>query len=50
MTELKIWLRYAPRRVQCLRCGIRTEEVPWALPSSRFTRDFEELVAYMAVA
>lgn len=49
LADLKIWLRYAPRRVHCRRCGIRTEEVPWARASSRFTKDFEELVAYMAV-
>jgi len=23
-------LRYAPRRVRCLRCGVTTELVPWA--------------------
>ncbi len=48
--DLKIWLRYAPRRVSCRRCGIRTERVPWAGPGSRFTRDFEELTAYLARA
>ena len=45
---LKIWLEYAPRRVMCRRCGIRTEAVPWAEPGSRFTRQFEELAAYLA--
>jgi transposase len=47
--ELKIWLEYAPRRVECPRCGgVRTEKVPWAPHQSRFTWDFEELVAYLA--
>ncbi len=43
-----VWLTYSPRRVKCRRCGIRTEEVPWADHNSRFTRNFEELVAYLA--
>ncbi len=43
-----VWLTYSPRRVECPRCGIRTEQVPWAAHNSRFTRDFEELVAYLA--
>lgn len=41
-------LSYAPRRVQCTSCGIRTEKLPWADVQSRFTQDFEELVAYLA--
>ncbi len=43
-----IWLSYAPRRVDCPRCGVRVEEVPWAAPKSHFTHDFEEMVAYLA--
>ena len=46
--RLKCWLRYAPRRVRCQRCGVRTEEVPWARLGSYFSRDFEEMVAYLA--
>lgn len=46
--QTPLWLGYAPRRVQCSRCGIRTEEVPWAASGSRFTWAFEELVAYLA--
>lgn len=41
-------LRYAPRRVDCRDCGVRVEQVPWAAHQSRFTRDFEELAAYLA--
>lgn len=41
-------LAYAPKRVRCARCGVRVEEVPWASTGSRFSRDFEELVAYLA--
>lgn len=42
------YLEYAPRRVACPDCGIRVEQVPWAAARSRFTLDFEELVAYLA--
>lgn len=46
--RLRIWLEYAPRRVDCARCGrVRTERVPWAAHRSRFTREFEELAAYL---
>ena len=45
----QIRLEYQPRRVRCAACGgIRTEAVPWAEHGSGFTRDFEELVAYLA--
>ena len=45
---LQIVLRYGMRRVDCGRCGVTTELVPWAEPMSSFTRVFEELVAYFA--
>jgi transposase len=48
--EHRIWLRYAPRRVSCHRCGVVGEQVPWAEHGSRFTKDFEELTAYLARA
>jgi transposase len=43
-----VLLAYAPRRVNCRRCGVRTEKVPWGDPASRFSWDFEEWVAYLA--
>jgi len=43
-----IWLEYAPRRVKCRKCGIITEKVPWAAHLSRFTLEFEEMVAYLS--
>ena len=46
--SLRIILEYAPRRVECPRCGVRVELVPWARPDSRFTRPFEEMAAYLA--
>lgn len=41
-------LRYRLRRVDCARCGVTTELVPWAEASSGFTRDFEDVVAFLA--
>ena len=41
-------LAYAPRRVHCSRCGVRTEKLPWGEAASRFTTAFEEMVAYLA--
>jgi transposase len=41
-------LEYAPRRVDCPTCGVLVEKVPWARHDCRFTRDFEEMVAYLA--
>lgn len=45
-----LWLQYAPRRVQCPRCGIKIEHVPWAAADRRFTCVLEEMVAYLATA
>jgi len=36
------------RRVQCPRCGVRYEAVPWARPEAAHSRDFEDVVAFMA--
>jgi transposase len=37
------------RRLSCRRCGrVRTEQVPWARPCARHTRDLEDVVAYLA--
>jgi transposase len=35
------------RRVKCPDCGVRMDAVPWAR-SPRFTRDFEDVVAFLA--
>lgn len=45
---LRVWLRYRLRRLDCPRCGVTTELVPWAEHGSSFTRAFEEVVAYLA--
>ena len=37
------------RRVDCPHCGrVRTEQVPWARLGARHTRDFEDVVAFLA--
>jgi transposase len=44
---MQVHLRYRLRRVDCERCGVITELVPWAEPQSRFTRDFEDTAALL---
>jgi transposase len=37
------------RRLHCRRCNrVRTEHVPWARPGARHTKDFEDVVAFLA--
>ena len=45
---LSVWVRYAPWRVSCRRCGVRVEEVSWAARGSTFTAPCEEMAAYLA--
>jgi transposase len=45
---LMVVLHYDLRRVDCRRCGVTTEMVPWAETGSWFTREFEQLVGYLA--
>lgn len=44
----RVSLRHRLCRLRCPLHGVITEEVPWAEPGSRFTRDFEDLVAWTA--
>lgn len=45
----KLWLQAEICRVECRGCGrVRTEEVSWARPGARLTRDFEDVVAWLA--
>jgi len=48
MLGFKSVLRYSIWRVKCPRCGVRTQRVPWAEHGSRFTRAFEQQVAWLA--
>lgn len=41
-------LRYDTRRVDCPRCKVKVEKLPWAEAGSWFTRPFEDHVGYLA--
>jgi transposase len=44
-----VWLEADIARVDCRRCGrVRTEQVPWARPGARLTRDLEDVIAWLA--
>ena len=49
LARSKCHLEYRPARVSCPEHGTLVERVPWARPRSRFTRDFEDWVACLAV-
>src|SRR5437899_3023419 len=36
------------RRLRCRDCGVHLEAVPWARPDAHHTRDFEDVVAWLA--
>lgn len=45
----RLLLEAEVRRLACRRCRrVRTEVVPWARPAARHTRDFEDVVAWLA--
>ena len=49
MAGTKLWLEADIARVDCKACGrVRTEEVPWARAGAWHTRDFEDVVAWLA--
>jgi transposase len=47
MGACQVWLEADICRLACPQCGIRTEDVPWARPRARHTRDFEDVVAWL---
>ncbi len=45
----RLWLEAEIRRLACGRCRrVRTEVVPWARPGARHSRDFQDVVAWLA--
>jgi transposase len=45
----RVQLEAVIARVWCPRCRrVRTEAVPWARPAGRFTRDFEDMIGWLA--
>ena len=49
LARSRCYLEYRPARVRCPEHGVLVERVPWARHGSRFTRDFENWVACLAV-
>lgn len=45
----KVIIRAQLVRVCCKKHNVRTESVSWARPGSRFTRDFENQIAYLSL-
>lgn len=44
----KCWIESDIRRIDCRNCGrVRTEQVPWARPNARHSRDFEDVIAWL---
>jgi len=45
----RCWLEAEIRRIDCRGCRrVRTEEVPWARPGARHSRDLQDVVAWLA--
>jgi len=44
----RCWIECELRRLSCRSCGVRLEPVPWARPGATHTRDFEDVVAWLA--
>lgn len=47
--SMQVWLEADIARIDCPSCGrVRTEDVAWARPGARHTRDLEDLIAWLA--
>lgn len=49
LARAKCFLEYLTVRVVCPEHGVHVEAVPWARHKARFTKDFEDRLAWMAV-
>jgi transposase len=47
MFGIRTFIRAEVRRVDCPRCGVKVEKVPWARHDSDFTRPLEDAVAWL---
>jgi len=48
LASSKCWIECDIRRIDCGGCGrVRTEQIPWARPSARHSRDFEDVIAWL---
>jgi transposase len=43
--SMAVWLVYAPRRVNCPRCGVKVERLPWARGKERTCLSFQWFLA-----
>lgn len=48
MWGIKVFFRYVPRRVNCPRCGIRVERMPWVTGKRRVTDSYAWFLARWA--
>lgn len=46
--NLPVFFQYAMRRVDCPRCGVKVERVPWAEGKQRMTNDFRHFLSKWA--
>ena len=44
-----VYIWYRPQRIQCKEHGVHTECIPWADEHSRFTKDLNNEIAFMAL-
>jgi len=45
---IKVFLVYAPRRVNCPDCGVRVEQMPWAMGKRPLTKSYGWFLASWA--
>lgn len=49
LAACRLWLEADIWRVDCRKCArVRTEDVPWARPGARLSRDLEDVIAWLA--
>ena len=49
MGATRLWVEADIARIACRRCRrVRTEQVSWARPAARHTRDFEQMIGWLA--
>jgi transposase len=47
LLRVRCRIRCEVRRIDCSRCGVVSEEIPWARPGARFTRAFEDTCVWL---
>jgi transposase len=46
--EYQVYFRYRKRRVNCPRCGVKSEQVPWSQGKQRLTHAYQQYLAAWA--